>query len=72
MSAKRQSIANYTTTIESGKTVSEITHLLVSAKASAILSEFKDGELEAISFPNSNAIRILSSDCRPMSRVFLR
>jgi hypothetical protein len=48
--SSRQSIANYTTTIEVDKTVAEITRLLAGAKATAILSEYNDGAIAAISF----------------------
>jgi hypothetical protein len=46
----RQSIANYTTSIEAEKTVAQITKLLAAAKAEAILSQYKDGAIMAISF----------------------
>jgi hypothetical protein len=46
----RNSILSYTTSIAPEKTVGEITQLLAAAKATAILSEYHDGALTAISF----------------------
>jgi hypothetical protein len=50
MNATRQSIANYTTSISVEKTVAEISAMLAAAKASAILTEFSDANITAISF----------------------
>ena len=58
--AVRLSIANYTTSIEAGKTVNEITRLLANAKASAVLSEYADGEIVALSFRIETACGLLS------------
>jgi hypothetical protein len=61
MSAKRQSIANYSTSIEAGKTVNEITLLLASAKATAILMEYDGfGGIDALSFRIQTQFGILS------------
>ncbi|HEY0792245.1 MAG TPA: hypothetical protein VGD78_14365, partial [Chthoniobacterales bacterium] len=46
----RQSILNYTTTIGVEQTVAEITRLLAQAKAQAILTEFDEGMVSALSF----------------------
>ena len=46
----RPAILNYTTAIGAERTVGEITRLLVQAKATAILTEFEDGVLSALSF----------------------
>src|ERR1700747_906254 len=48
--SERRSILNYTTTISAQRTVGEITELLANAKAEAILSEYKDGLVVAVSF----------------------
>jgi hypothetical protein len=48
--SERHSILNYTTTISAQRTVGEITELLANAKAEAILSEYKDGLVVAVSF----------------------
>jgi hypothetical protein len=45
-----RSILNYSTTISAQRTVGEITEMLARAKAEAILSEYSDGLLTAISF----------------------
>jgi hypothetical protein len=58
---KRQSIANYTTSIEAGKTVTEITRLLASAKATMILMEYDGfGGVDALSFRIQTQFGILS------------
>lgn len=56
----RKSILNYTTEIAPQKTLSEITELLVQAKAEAILSEYKDGTVTAISFRIKTEFGILT------------
>jgi hypothetical protein len=43
-------ILNYTTTIAVSKTVGEISAMLANAKAAAILTEFEEGIVSAISF----------------------
>jgi len=43
-------ILNYTTKIKSDKTASEIQAILGKAGAQAVMSEYKDGEVSAISF----------------------
>ena len=43
-------ILNYTTTIDTNKTASEIHNLLVKGKASAIMNEYASGLLSSISF----------------------
>lgn len=43
-------ILNYTTQISAEKTVSEIQSMLAKAKATAVLTEYDDGVLSAISF----------------------
>ena len=43
-------IANYTTSIKAEKTVGEIQGMLARAGASAVLFDFKDSEVSAISF----------------------
>lgn len=43
-------ILNYTTSISSEKTVSEIQTILAKANATAILTEYEDGVLSALSF----------------------
>lgn len=43
-------ILNYTTSISTEKTVSEIQGLLAKAKAQAIMTEYDDGVLSAVSF----------------------
>lgn len=58
--SSRQSISNYSTTIEVDKTVAEITRLLASAKAVAILSEYSDGTPAAISFRIATECGILT------------
>jgi hypothetical protein len=60
MKTQRQSIANYTTSIEAEKTVEQITRLLASAKASAILSEYRDGAIMAISFRIATEFGVLT------------
>jgi hypothetical protein len=58
---KRQSIANYTTSIEAGKTVAEIVRQLASAKATAILMEYDGfGRIDALSFRIQTQFGILS------------
>jgi hypothetical protein len=46
----KRSIHLYSTSVSVGRTVSEISTLLAEAKATAILSEFNDGVIRAISF----------------------
>jgi hypothetical protein len=46
----KRSIHLYSTSVSVGRTVSEISWLLAEAKATAILSEFNDGVIKAISF----------------------
>ncbi len=46
----KRSIHLYSTSVSVGRTVSEISTLLAEAKATAILSEFNDGVIKAISF----------------------
>jgi hypothetical protein len=46
----KRSIHLYSTSVPVGRTVSEISSLLAEAKATAILSEFNDGVIRAISF----------------------
>src|SRR6266478_7077308 len=46
----KRSIHLYSTSVSVGRTVSEISTLLAEAKATAILSEFNDGLIKAISF----------------------
>jgi hypothetical protein len=46
----KRSIHLYSTSVSVGRTVSEISTLLADAKATAILSEFNDGLIKAISF----------------------
>jgi hypothetical protein len=60
MSTRRQSISNYTTSIEAEKTVAEITRLLAGAKATAILSEYRDGSIMAISFRIATEFGVLT------------
>jgi hypothetical protein len=57
---QRASIANYTTSISPEKTAGEITQLLAAAKATAILSEYNDGVLTAISFRIQTEFGILT------------
>src|SRR4029077_1170223 len=56
----RRSLLNYTTTISASRTVAEITQLLADAKASAVLSEYKEGVLSAISFRIETEFGVLS------------
>jgi hypothetical protein len=56
----RNSILSYTTSISPEKTVGEITQLLAAAKATAILSEYSDGLLTAISFRIKTEFGILT------------
>jgi hypothetical protein len=58
--SNRQSIANYTTSIEVEKTAAEIIRLLAAAKATAILSEYDNGALVAISFRIATEFGILT------------
>jgi hypothetical protein len=60
MNRPRRSISNYTTSIAPEKTVAEITQLLAAAKATAILSEYHDGLLTAISFRIKTEFGILT------------
>jgi hypothetical protein len=46
----KRSIHLYSTSVSVGRTVSEISSLLAEAKATAILSEFNEGVIKAISF----------------------
>jgi len=46
----KRSIHLYSTSVSVGRTVNEISTLLAEAKATAILSEFNDGVIKAISF----------------------
>lgn len=43
-------LLNYTTDVPVERTIGEIQHALVAAKATSILTEYEDGELRAISF----------------------
>jgi hypothetical protein len=56
----RQSVANYTTSISVEKTVGEISALLAEARAMAILSEYDQGFLSAISFRIKTEFGILT------------
>jgi hypothetical protein len=57
---QRRSISNYSTSIAPEKTVGEIAQLLAAAKATAILSEYHDGVLMAISFRIQTEFGILT------------
>lgn len=54
------SLLNYTTEVATEKTVTEIQRLLTRAKATAVLSEYQDGILSAISFRIQTAHGLLS------------
>src|SRR4051812_45304670 len=48
--SRNMAILNYTTQIAAEKTVTEIQQLLARARAKAVLTEYEDGVLSAISF----------------------
>ncbi len=48
--SKGNNILNYTTAIAAGKTIGEITKLLVNKKASCITTDYKDGRASALTF----------------------
>lgn len=56
----RQSILNYTTAVSAERTVGEITRLLVQAKATAILTEFNEGLISALSFRIATEFGVLT------------
>jgi len=53
-------ILNYTTSIATAKTVSEIQSMLSKAKALAVMSEYDDGLLIAINFRIKTALGIMT------------
>ena len=56
----RRSILNYSTTISAQKTMGEITEMLAHARAEAILSEYNNGTLEAVSFRIKTEFGVMS------------
>lgn len=53
-------ILNYTTTISADKTVAEIQGMLARAKAQAIMNEYEDGVLSALSFRIPTALGVMT------------